>query len=308
LLLYALAQNPFFLLFGRIIHGIGGGFGGPATMSYISDATSQKRSGRGMALYGMSIGFSNLIGFMLGGLLAQIIGESSLFIIIAIILFVMSLTSLLLPSIYQPSKEVYKKKFNLREEIKQFRKVIFRKSMISPYFSILAMMFNMGIVTTAYTRMLNPSGEEQAETGMILAIMVIFSILIHYPAGKLSDKIGYTKVMLIGLVLIASSFGVLIISLEAPLPMIGMALLGVGHGLIFPSSAGMVKEKTKGSESGVATGTFYALIVAGVAIGGPVSGFTLQIFNPQFTLALGIIVPLIIAIVLVVLFKYLKKD
>jgi len=307
LLLYALAQNPFFLLFGRIIHGIGGGFGGPASMSYISDATSQKRSGRGMALYGMSIGFSNLIGFMLGGILAQIIGESSLFIIIAIILFVMSLTSLLLPSIYQPSKEVYKKKFNLREEIKQFRKVVFRKSMISPYLSILAMMFNMGIVTTAYTRMLNPSGEEQAETGMILAIMVIFSILIHYPAGKLSDKIGYTKVMLIGLVLIASSFGVLIISLEAPLPMIGMALLGVGHGLIFPSSAGMVKEKTKGSESGVATGTFYALIVAGVAIGGPVSGFTLQIFNPQFTLALGIIVPLIIAIVLVVLLKYLKK-
>ena len=310
LLLYALAQNLsfYFLLFGRIIHGIGGGFGGPATMAYISDATTQKRSGRGMALYGMSIGFSNLIGFMLGGLVAEIIGYSNLFVIIAIILFVMSLTSLLLPSIYQPSKEVYKKKFNLREEIKQFRKVVFRKSMISPYLSILAMMFNMGIVTTAYTRMLNPSGEEQAETGMILAIMVIFSILIHYPAGKLSDKIGYTKVMLIGLVLIASSFGVLIISLEAPLPMIGMALLGVGHGLIFPSSAGMVKEKTKGSESGVATGTFYALIVAGVAIGGPVSGFTLQVFNPQFTLALGIIVPLIIAIVLGVLFKYLKTD
>ncbi|GAH71609.1 unnamed protein product, partial [marine sediment metagenome] len=95
---------------------------------------------------------------------------------------------------------------------------------------------------------------------------------------------------------------------EVPLPMIGMALLGLGHGLIFPSSAGMVKEKTKGSESGVATGTFYALIVAGVAIGGPVSGFTLQVFNPQFTLALGIIVPLIIAVVLLALFKYLKKE
>ena len=301
LLLYAVAQNPFFLLFGRIIHGIGGGFGGPASMAYISDATTQSRSGRGMALYGMSIGFSNLIGFMLGGLVAQIIGASNLFFIIAIILFVMSFTSLLLPSIYQPSKE----KLNLRMEIRKFRKVVFRKSMISPYFSMLAMMFNMGIVTTAYTVMLDDAGYI---AGMTLSIMVIFSILIHYPAGKLSDKIGYTKVMLIGLFLIASSFGVLIISLEAPLPMIGMALLGLGHGLIFPSSAGMVKEKTKGSQSGVATGTFYALIVAGVAIGGPVSGFTLQVFNPQFTLALGIIVPLIVAIALVVLLKYLKKD
>ena len=308
LLLYAVAQNPFFLLFGRIIHGIGGGFGGPASMAYISDATTQSRSGRGMALYGMSIGFSNLIGFMLGGLVAQIIGYSNLFFIIAIVLFVMSLSSLLLPSIYQPPKDVDEHKFSLREEIQQFRKVVFRKSMISPYFSILAMMFNMGIVTAAYTRMLEDASYTTGQTGMILSIMVIFSILIHYPAGKLSDKIGYTKVMLIGLFLIASSFGVLIISLEAPLPMIGMALLGVGHGLIFPSSAGMIKEKTKDSESGLATGAFYALIVAGVAIGAPVSGFAYEIYNAQFTLALGIIIPLIMAIILLMLLSYLKKE
>ncbi len=304
MLLYTIAQNPLFLLFGRIIHGIGGGFGGPATMAYISDATTQRRSGRGMALYGISIGFSNLVGFLLGGVVAQIIGESNFFFIIAIVLFVMSFTSLLLPSIYQPSKE----KFNLREEIKQFRKTIFRKSMISPYFSILAMMFNMGIVTAAYTVMLESATYTVGQTGMILSIMVIFSILIHYPAGILSDKIGYIKVILIGLFLIALSFGVFIISLEAPLPMIGMAILGIGHGLIFPSSAGMIKEKTEDSESGVATGTFYALIVAGVAIGAPVSGFVYEIYNAQFTLALGIIVPLFIAILLVVLLKYFRED
>ena len=308
MLLYALAQDPYFLLFGRIIHGIGGGFGGPATMSYISDATSQKRSGRGMALYGMSIGFSNLVGFMLGGLVAQIIGASNLFFIIAIILFVMSFTSLLLPSIYQPTKE----KLNLRKEIKKFREVVFRKSMVSPYFSMLAMMFNMGIVTAAYTVMLESADFTAGQTGMILSIMVIFSILIHYPAGILSDKIGYTKIMLIGLLLIASAFGVFMISPEKPIPMyipmIGMVFLGLGHGLIFPSSAGAVKEKTKGSESGIATGTFYALIVAGVAIGAPISTHVYEVFNAQFALALGIIVPLITAIILVVLLKYLKKD
>ena len=308
MLLYALAQDPFFLLFGRIIHGIGGGFGGPATMSYISDATSEKRSGRGMALYGMSIGFSNLVGFMLGGLVAQIIGASNLFFIIAIVLFIMSFTSLLLPEIYQPSKE----KLNFRKEIKKFRKVVFRKSMISPYFSMLAMMFNMGIVTAAYTVILESADFTAGQTGMILSIMVIFSILIHYPAGILSDKIGYTKVMLIGLLLIASAFGVFMISPEKPIPMyipmIGMVFLGLGHGLIFPSSAGAVKEKTKGSERGVATGTFYALIVAGVAIGAPISTHVYEVFNAQLTLALGIIVPLIMAIVFVVLLKYLKND
>ena len=87
-----------------------------------------------------------------------------------------------------------------------------------------------------------------------------------------------------------------------------MVFLGLGHGLIFPSSAGAVKEKTKGSESGVATGTFYALIVTGVAIGAPISTHVYEIFNAQLTLVLGIIVPLIIAVVLIALFKYLKKE
>jgi MFS family permease len=304
LLLYALAQNPLFLLFGRIIHGIGGGFGGPATMAYIADATSQRRSGRGMALYGMAIGFSNLIGFLLGGLIAQIIGESNLFFIMSIILFVMSFTSLLLPSIYHPSKE----KIKFLDEVKTFKKTVFRKSMISPYFSILAMMFNMGIVTATYTVMLESATYTVGQTGMILSIMVIFSILIHYPAGRMSDKIGYIKVMLIGLLLIALSFGVFMVSLEAPMPMIGMVFLGLGHGLIFPSSAGLIKDKTKDSESGIATGTFYALVVAGVAIGAPISGFVYDIFTPEITLLLGIIVPLIIAVILLLILRYLKEN
>jgi len=304
MLLYAIAQDPLFLLFGRIVHGIGGGFGGPATMAYISDATSQKRSGRGMALYGMSIGFSNLIGFLLGGMVAQIIGESNLFFIIAIVLFIMSFTSFFLPSIYQPSKE----KIKFREELKTFKNIVLHKSMISPYFSILAMMFNMGIVTAVYTLMLERATYTVGQTGMILSIMVIFSILIHYPAGIMSDKIGYLKIMIIGLLLIATAFGVFIISFEAPIPMIGMVFLGLGHGLIFPSSAGAVKEKTKGSESGVATGTFYALIVAGVAIGAPISGYVYDLYTEQTTLLLGIIVPLMVATILIFLVRNFKKD
>lgn len=305
MLLYAVAQDPLFLLFGRIVHGIGGGFGGPATMAYISDATSQRRSGRGMAMYGMSIGFSNLIGFLLGGLVAQIIGESNLFFIMAIVLFIMSLSSFFLPSIYQPTKE----KVRFVEELRVFRKTVIQKSMISPYFSILAMMFNMGIVTAVYTLMLENSSAAYTvgQTGMILSIMVVFSILIHYPAGILSDKIGYIKVMLIGLILVSVAFGVFMISFEAPLPMIGMVFLGLGHGLIFPSSAGAVKENTKDTESGIATGTFYALIVAGVAIGAPISGHVYFYAN-QFALLLGVIVPIIVAAILVFILIFLKKN
>ena len=302
MLLYFLANNPMFLLFARVIHGIGGGFGGPATMAYLSDATSKKRSGRVMALYGISIGFANLIGFMLGGMVAQIIGFSNLFLIIGVLLIIMAFLSFGLPSIYQKRET----SITFKQEFKIVKQTIFRKVMISPYFSAIALMFNMGIITATYTVMLGDL-YYSGQIGMILSIMVIFSILIHYPAGILSDKIGYTKVMLIGLLFLVLTFGILMISLEAPIPMIGMVFFGIGHGLIFPSSAGAIKEKTPNSESGLATGMFYALIVAGVAIGAPISALVYDFSTIQITLLLGIFSPLIVALILVGVLRNSKK-
>ena len=303
MLLYFLANNPIFLLFARVIHGIGGGFGGPATMAYLSDATSKERSGRVMALYGISIGFANLIGFMLGGMVAQIIGFSNLFLIIGVLLIIMAFLSFGLPSIYQKRET----SITFKQEFKIVKQTIFRKVMISPYFSAIALMFNMGIITATYTVMLGDLYYTSGQIGMILSIMVIFSILIHYPAGILSDKIGYTKVMLIGLLFSALTFGVLIISLEPPIPMIGMVFFGIGHGLIFPSSAGAIKENTPNSESGLATGMFYALIVAGVAIGAPISALVYDFSTIQITLLLGIFSPLIVALILVGVLRNSKK-
>ncbi|HDZ19326.1 MAG TPA: MFS transporter, partial [archaeon] len=163
-----------------------------------------------------------------------------------------------------------------------------------------------GIITATYTVMLGDL-YYSGQIGMILSIMVIFSILIHYPAGILSDKIGYTKVMLIGLLFLVLTFGILMISLEAPIPMIGMVFFGIGHGLIFPSSAGAIKEKTPNSESGLATGMFYALIVAGVAIGAPISALVYDFSTIQITLLLGIFSPLIVALILVGVLRNSKK-
>lgn len=304
MLLYSLAQDPLFLLFARVIHGLGGGFGGPATMAYFSDATSQRRSGRGMALYGISIGFSNLIGFMLGGMLAQKIGYSNLFFLIAIVLFIMCLFSFSLPSIYKPPEE----SITFKEEFKIVKQTIFRKSMISPYISTLTLMFNLGIITATYTIMLKTAFYTDGQIGIILSIMVIFSILVHYPAGILSDKLGYIKVMLIGLILTALAFGILMTSLKSPIPMIGMIFFGLGHGMIFPSSASVIKDKTSDSESGIATGMFYALIVAGVAIGAPISGLVYHIYTDQTTLLLGIVAPLIVSVILIFLLRSSQKN
>ena len=294
ILLYSLAQDPYFLLFARIFHGLGGGFGGPGTMAYLSDATPKEKSGRGMALYGISFGIALLFGFMIGGMGAQQIGYKNLFLIISIVLFVMAALSFVLPTIYQPTKE----KLSFKEELTIFKETIISKKLVSPYLGILALNFNLGIITATYSVLLKDSSYTDGQIGIIFSVLVLLSIMVHYPSGILSDKKGKSKIMIYGLLFVSLSFLVLTISVISPLPIFGMILFGIGHGMIFPTSAAIIRNNTEEYNRGVATGTFYALVVAGIAVGAPISGIMFDLFGAHAMLIMGMIIPLSIAIVL----------
>lgn len=294
ILLYSFAQDPYFLLFARVFHGLGGGFGGPGTMAYLSDVTPKAKSGRGMALYGIAFGIALLCGFMVGGMGAQQIGYKNLFLIISIVLFVMAALSFVLPTIYQPAKE----KLSLKEELAFFRETIISKKMISPYLGIFGLNFNLGIITATYSVLLKDSSYTDGQIGMIFSVLVLLSIMVHYPSGILSDKKGKSKIMIYGLLFVSLSFLVLTISVILPLPILGMIIFGVGHGMIFPTSAGIIRNNTDESNRGVATGTFYALVVAGIAVGAPISGLIFDSFGAQAMLIMGMIIPLLITIIL----------
>ncbi|MFX1488481.1 MAG: MFS transporter [Promethearchaeota archaeon] len=299
ILLYSLARTPYFLLFARIIHGLGGGFGGPGTMAYLSDATPKEKSGRGMALYGISFGVSLLFGFMLGGLGAERFGYHSLFFIISLILFIMAALSIILPTIYQPTKN----KLTFKEEILIFKEAIVSKKMISPYLSIFALNFNLGIITATYAGLLQISNYSDGQIGMIFSILVLLSILIHYPSGYISDKKGTLGIMTYGLLFVSFSFLILIFSVKIPVPIIGMIIFGVGHGMIFPTSAAIIKNNTKEENRGVTTGTFYALVVAGIAVGAPISGVVFEMLGSTAMFLLGIIFPASVVIIVLLISK-----
>jgi MFS family permease len=294
ILLYSLARDPYFLLFARIVHGLGGGFGGPGTMAYLSDATPREKSGRGMALYGISFGIALLFGFMIGGMGVQAIGYESLFFYISIVLFIMAAISFILPTIYTPVKE----KIGFKEELMIFKDVIISRKMVAPYLGILALNFNLGIITATYSLLLKDALYTDGQIGMTFAVLVLLSIIVHYPSGVLSDKKGKVKIMNFGLIFVSISFLILMISTSIPIPILGMIIFGIGHGMIFPTSAGIIRNNTTENNRGVATGTFYALVVAGIAVGAPISGLIYSTFGPIAMFLLGVLIPLFIAITL----------
>jgi MFS family permease len=131
---------------------------------------------------------------------------------------------------------------------------------------------------------------------MLLALMVVFSLFVHYPAGVMSDRVGKPLIITSGLVFTTFSFVILSISIEPLYSILGMILLGIGHGMIFPTSGALIRDRTSGDIRGLATGFFYALNVAGVAIGAPLSGFFYESFGWQSATFLGILIPLLCVI------------
>lgn len=295
MLLYFFANTPVFLLLSRVVHGLGGGIGGPSTMSYLSDNVSRERSGRGMALYGISIALSMLFGFSIGGIAAQSIGYRPLFLSVAIILIVMSFLSSALPEGYLPEKRTT----SIKEELRIFSETIVKKVTLLPYLAVFAIYFNLGIITVSYAIILGSVGYPPGQVGMLLAVMVLVSIILHYPAGFAGDRSDKSVLAAIGLVFAAFSFVILSISLDMQYAILGMIVLGIGHGLVFPTSAAIVRDRSHEENRGIATGVYYALTVGGIAVGAPLSGLAYDSLGWQSAIMLGVFAPLLCALIFV---------
>ena len=58
-----------------------------------------------------------------------------------------------------------------------------------------------------------------------------------------------------------------------------MVLFGVGHGFVFPAASTLVSRGADPEQHGLVTGLFYALLVAGVAVGAPTMAAVASITN-----------------------------
>ena len=109
--------------------------------------------------------------------------------------------------------------------------------------------------------------------GMLLATFAIMFIIVQFPSGALSDRVGRLIPTASGLSLGIVSLAMLPSVAIFPLLLAVMALYGVAYGTLFPSVSALVADHTTPDERGMATGIFHALLTAGVAIGAPLMGW-----------------------------------
>ena len=254
-------------------------------MSITADYSSESQKGRAMSFYGISLATATLVGYGLSGVLASRLGYQSIFLFGAIMLMVGALLGLLLPG--TKKKESIAAKTSSGEGSNKAKDLFRRRGLIASYCSIFAQYFAFGGVVTLLPLYIKNLGMEAFHVGMLLATFAIMFIILQFPSGAISDKVGRRIPTATGLSLGIISL-VILPSQVTFLPLaMTMALYGVAYGILFPSVLALVTDHTSPEERGMATGIFHALLTAGVAIGAPVMGWVGGVLGIESGLALS---------------------
>jgi len=293
---YAFCRLPWHLALVRAFHGSSGGLVGPSTMSVMAKQASFSNRGRTMGFYGMAIATATLLGYGGGGLIASRLGYQYVFYIGGLLLIIALVLAWLMP------REV-----GVKEEGaswgKDFRKVtelLARKDLSLSYWAIFAQYFAFGGIVTLLPLYVATLGMTAFHVGMLLAAFSLMFILVQFPGGLLSDRVGRLMPTAVGLSLAVVGVAALPVAKTLGFMVMFMALFGAGYGLLFPSISALVADRTQPEEYGRATGIFHALITVGVAVGAPLMGWAAGFIGIKAGLSLSSI-SLFIALTLGVL-------
>jgi len=299
--LYSVCRLPVHLALVRALHGATGAVIGPATMSVIADYSEGMQKGRAMGFYGMSIGIAILVGYGLSGTLASRLGYKAVFLFGAAMLIIGAALSLLLPGDRKQVRGGAKTSLGGLEKAKDLLR---RRGLIVSYCSVFAQYFTFGGVVTLLPLYVKNLGMEAFHVGMLLAIFAIMFIILQFPSGAISDRVGRLIPAALGLSLGIVSLVILPSVGVFPLLAVVTALYGTAYGLLFPSISALVTDHTVAEERGMATGIFHALLTAGVAIGAPVMGWVGGMVGVKLGLVLS---PGIMVLALIIVLRAVKR-
>ncbi len=300
--LYSVCRLPVHLALVRALHGTSGGLVGPATMSVTADYGNRVQKGRTMAFYGMAIAAATLVGYGLSSVLVNSLGFNAVFWFGAAILVVGVGLSQLLPG--ESGKGIPVPGVPYGGGLKRVGELLRKRGLIVAYCSVFAQYFTFGGVVTLLPFYIESLGMEVFHVGILLATFAVMFIIVQFPGGALSDRLGRQIPATIGICLGIISLVILPLQTTLPLLAVAMGLYGVAYGLLFPSISAMVVDHTLPEERGMATGMFHALLTTGVAVGAPVMGWVGQ--GGEIGLGL-MLTPIVMVLALVVALATLRR-
>ncbi|HEY2494255.1 MAG TPA: MFS transporter [Paenibacillus sp.] len=278
MVLMGFAQNPWHLLLLRLLNGTISGFN-PASISLVSGTTPKAQMGFAMGMMQSGSVAGTILGPLIGGVLADMIGFRPIFYVTGALIFAASLLALFM----------VKENFN-REEASQIAQVSviqgFKELAHIPQLLALfavtfllqfAMISPMSLLPLYVQKLHNNTADIALWAGMVTAVTGISNMITSPILGKFSDKFGAHRILTYallgaGLMLIPQAFVQNVWQL-----IVIRFLMGVFMGGLLPSVNALIRSYTpEGMESRAFAFNSSTLALGnmlGALVGGFLSGF-----------------------------------
>ena len=153
-----------------------------------------------------------------------------------------------------------------------------KRSMIFLLLSIFFWFTAYNAVTTAFSRYtMHVWGAKGGEFASYLMIAVVVSIISYIPIGQISSKIGRKKTILMGIVLLGTSyFAATFLRTNNPVIFVLLAFVGFAWAAINVNSYPMVVEMSASGNIGKFTGLYYTFSMSAQIVTPILSGFLLE--------------------------------
>ncbi len=195
----AFVPNVYWLLVMRFFTGVLSGYIPNAT-ALIAYQAPRKKSGWAIGTLATGAIAGNLIGPLMGGILAELLGMKNVFIITGMILFItLLLTIFLVKETFEPVEK--KNLMSTKEILGQSTR---RSVLFGLFFTSLILQLGMTSISpilTLYIRELSTdTGNVLFLSGLIVSVAGVSAVISSPYLGRLGDRIGNHKILLLGLV------------------------------------------------------------------------------------------------------------
>ncbi|MDF2835070.1 MAG: tetracycline resistance efflux pump [Paenibacillus sp.] len=299
-LLFGLASGNLALMYAsRAIGGLFSGAVASVIVAYVADITPPEHRTKGMGLVGMSIGLGFTIGPGFGGLLSVVSLETPFFAAAALALVTFVLALLKLNESLSPEQR------SKPAEKRASRWTAFQGPLKHLYVLAFFVTFTLaGMEATLQFFGMSRFDVTPLEVGLLFFVCGIVGALVQGGVVRRRIKKGEEpKYIVIGLLISAAGFFLLLFAHSLAWAILSLAVFGVGNALIRPCVTSLITQKTKVGQ-GVASGLSSSMDSLG-RIAGPLLGALLFTMSEGLPYLIG---GILCVAALVFVFRFRRLD
>ncbi|TNE80778.1 MAG: MFS transporter [Bacteroidetes bacterium] len=258
-LAYAFVSGVFLFLMLRLFHGMSTGFTPTGTSAYTADIVPFNRRGEAMGLISLFGSLGMAVGPAVGSWINFHYGYDAMF-------YASAISGLLAFWAIAGMKETLPNREKFRLSLFKIRWAdVYESRVKKPAFVMLLMVASFGVMITLIPDHCEALGMKNK--GTFFSVFTLASIFVRFSAGKVSDRIGRAKVLLISSILLFIAMLFLGLSTNITTLLIGAVLFGFANGINSPTVMAWAIDLGDSERIGRAMGTVYIALEIGIGAG-----------------------------------------